>query len=88
MRSGPYRYIQHPAYAANVLFAAASGLALTTWPSALVATALALAAHVPRIHHEEALLSQRFPNLYPAYHRQTGRFVPHTLGKGMGRGAG
>jgi protein-S-isoprenylcysteine O-methyltransferase len=79
LQLGPYRFVQHPAYAANILFATAIGMALTTWPSTLVAAALALLAHLPRIHREELLLHQRFPHTYPAYHRHTGRLIPHPL---------
>jgi protein-S-isoprenylcysteine O-methyltransferase len=79
LQHGPYRFIQHPAYAANILFATATGMALTTWPSTLTAAALALLAHLPRIHREEQLLHQQFPHTYPAYHHHTGRLIPHTL---------
>jgi protein-S-isoprenylcysteine O-methyltransferase Ste14 len=79
LQSGPYRFIQHPAYTANILFATAIGLSLTTWPSTLTATTLALLAHLPRIHLEETLLHQQFPHTYPTYHHQKGRLLPHTL---------
>lgn len=79
LQHGPYRFIQHPAYAANILFATATGMALTTWPSTLIAATLALLAHLPRIHREEQLLYQRFPDTYPAYHHQTGRLIPRAL---------
>lgn len=78
LQSGPYRFIQHPAYTANILFATAIGLTLTTWPSTLTAATLALLAHLPRIHTEETLLHQHFPATYPTYHHQTGRLLPHT----------
>jgi protein-S-isoprenylcysteine O-methyltransferase Ste14 len=77
LQHGPYGFIQHPAYAANILFATATGMALTTWPSTLAAASLALLAHLPRIHREEQLLYRRFPLTYPAYHQQTGRLIPH-----------
>lgn len=77
LQHGPYRFIQHPAYAANILFATATGMALTTWPSTLIAAALALLAHLPRIHREEQRLHRQFPDTYPAYHHHTGRLIPH-----------
>jgi protein-S-isoprenylcysteine O-methyltransferase Ste14 len=79
LQHGPYRFIQHPAYAANILFATATGMALTSWPSTLLAAALALLAHLPRIHREEQLLCQRFPHTYPAYHHRTGRLIPRAF---------
>ena len=76
LQHGPYHFIQHPAYAANILFATATGMALTTWPSTLIAATLALLAHLPRIYREEQLLHQQFPDTYPAYHHHTGRLIP------------
>ncbi len=88
LQRGPYRFIQHPAYTANIIFATAMGLTLTTWPSTLTATTLALLAHLPRIHLEETLLHQQFPETYPAYQHTTGRLLPGRSQIGRrGRGA-
>jgi protein-S-isoprenylcysteine O-methyltransferase len=76
LRAGPYRYLQHPGYAATILFAAAAGLALGSWLSTLAAATLALLAHIPRIRSEEHLLRMAFPHTYPGYQHNTGRLVP------------
>ena len=76
VRSGPYRFVRHPAYTANLAFAIAAGIILANWASLLVATLLVLIAHAPRIRFEEALLKQRFPTDYRTYTHQTGGLLP------------
>jgi protein-S-isoprenylcysteine O-methyltransferase Ste14 len=79
VRNGPYRVVRHPAYAANVVFALAAGIMLVNWGSVCVATFVAVAAHVPRVRFEEALLTHRFPRAYREYAHGTGLVVPRRL---------
>lgn len=76
LRRGPYRFIRHPAYTANLICAVAAGIILANWASILTAASLALIGHLPRIRFEEALLQQRFPHAYHDYHDQTGSLLP------------
>jgi protein-S-isoprenylcysteine O-methyltransferase Ste14 len=76
VRGGPYRFVRHPAYAANVVFASGVGLIVVNWASLVVATLGALLAHTSRIRFEETLLTQRFADDYRTYAQEAGRLVP------------
>lgn len=72
--SGPYRFIRHPLYLAEEL--AIVGIAmqfLSFW------TVLILAVHIAfqfrRMHNEEAILAEAFPE-YAAYQQRTARLLP------------
>lgn len=70
VRTGPYRWIRHPAYAGNILTWFGVGLAIGSWIGAFLGTAIVLLAHLPRIRVEERVLSQAFGD----YERQSSRF--------------
>lgn len=76
VRSGPYRWIRHPAYTGNLLTFAGIGLALGSWVSAAVLLAVSFAGHLPRIHVEEAELERSFGVEYRDYERTTARLIP------------
>jgi len=72
--SGPYRFVRHPLYLAEEL--AIIGLSMQFFSAA---TALVLvvqiAFQVRRMHNEEAVLGETFPE-YAAYRRRTARLLP------------
>ena len=76
VRSGPYRWIRHPAYAGDLLFAFGLGLAIGSWVAAVAALAIAFAGHLPRIRVEEAELTRTLGVEYTEYAESTARLVP------------
>jgi protein-S-isoprenylcysteine O-methyltransferase Ste14 len=76
VRSGFYRYIRHPIYAGVLL-------ALLGWPLVYGAPIVAVGMIVVgilaverRIRIEEAMLEEKFGDMYSAYIRKTDRLVP------------
>jgi len=76
VRSGPYRWIRHPAYTGGFLTAIGLPIILGT-PVGIVVTLVAcLAAYVYRIRIEEAVLLSRFGEVYREYSLGTWRLLP------------
>ncbi len=72
--SGPYRFIRHPLYLAEFLIIGSRVCELAQpWP--LVAFAIAVGCQLPRMHYEERVLSEAFPD-YVDYARRTPRLIP------------
>jgi protein-S-isoprenylcysteine O-methyltransferase Ste14 len=72
--SGPYRWVRHPLYVAEEL--AVIGIFmqfLSLWTALLLA--LQIAFQLRRMHNEEVVLTQTFPE-YAAYRQQTARLIP------------
>jgi protein-S-isoprenylcysteine O-methyltransferase Ste14 len=76
VRRGPYRLIRHPAYLGTIIVVFGLGLAIGGWIGAVVAAAVAVAGHVPRIRVEEAALADAFADHYRDYAEATARLVP------------
>lgn len=76
VRSGPYRWVRHPAYSGNLLALFGFGVAVGSWIGALVGTLIALLAHLPRIRVEERALRDAFGDEYTAYAAETARIIP------------
>lgn len=71
---GPYRWIRHPLYLAEIAIAA--GIALQcALPWSLAALVVVVTSQIPRIHFEEDVLAEAFP-AYRDYARRTARLVP------------
>jgi len=75
--SGPYGLARHPIYTGILL--ALLGSALTDGVLWFMVFLTAAAAFVSRAKAEEQLMTQRFPDKYPAYRRRTKAFVPFVL---------
>lgn len=77
VRSGPYRWIRHPMYTANMLLSAGFALLFLS-PLLLLPFGLILILALARAGAEERLFlsSPRFGGSYAAYRDKTGRFVP------------
>lgn len=75
VRSGPYRFIRHPAYAGFLCMALGIGLGYSSLAGLVSAGAL-LPALVFRIHVEERLLARHFGEAYRQYANQVKRLIP------------
>ena len=76
VRRGPYRLVRHPSYTGALATFLGFALALGSWASLLVVTVPVTLAFLRRIHIEERVLAEAFPEAYPAYARETWRLVP------------
>ncbi len=75
IQAGPYRFIRHPAYAAQLLMFLGFGLALNNWLSVLALVLLPLPAYARRVAVEEEVLTRSLPG-YGEYMRKTKRLLP------------
>ncbi|MGB8259052.1 MAG: isoprenylcysteine carboxylmethyltransferase family protein [Terracidiphilus sp.] len=73
--SGPYSLTRHPIYTGLLLAAAGTGLAVAEVRSA-VGVATLLAAMLIKIRQEEQLMTETFPEAYPAYRLRVKALVP------------
>jgi protein-S-isoprenylcysteine O-methyltransferase Ste14 len=75
VKTGPYAVVRHPIYTG--MFFAALGAALTIGSLfAYVGAICLLAGMLIRIHDEDALMAQQFPQEHAAYRAQTKTFIP------------
>jgi protein-S-isoprenylcysteine O-methyltransferase Ste14 len=75
--SGPYRLVRHPIYSGIVLAAIGTALAVSlAWlvPAAVIITYFGYSATV-----EERILTEEFPETYPAYQAHTKMLIPFLL---------
>jgi len=72
--AGPYRRIRHPIYTGLIL--AMLGTALATTLYGLIAVAVLGGFFIYSATSEEAYLTTRFPDSYPAYKRSTKMLIP------------
>ena len=74
--TGPYRFVRHPAYSANLVVVAGVGLMLGNALAVIVMIAVAFAGHVPRIRVEEAALERELGEPYRRFEAGRARLVP------------
>lgn len=74
VRTGAYKFVRQPVYAAYVLQYAGIWL---IYPSALLAAGISVwfALTLTRMQYEESILAQAFPE-YESYKRRTGALFP------------
>lgn len=77
IRHGPYRLLRHPSYTGALMTFYGFALALGNFWSLLVVVVPVTAAFLWRIRIEERVLSEAFPEAYPAYARDTKRLLPY-----------
>ncbi len=71
---GPYGLIRHPLYVAEAFATLGSFLIYLSWPAAALCLLQTL-LQLGRIHYEEQVLRQAFPD-YESYARRVPRFIP------------
>ena len=76
IRTGPYRFIRHPAYTGTLLSFYGFAIAVENVWAAIILIVPITAAFAMRMRVEEAVLRQGFPEEYPEYERTTRRLVP------------
>lgn len=77
LRSGPYAYVRHPMYAAEIFFGwIAVGFLLETW-LALVAMVITFILARYLVHYEEHMLEQHFGDEWREYKKNTPAFFPY-----------
>ncbi len=72
---GPYAVIRHPIYTALILFFLATTLAVRA-PFSILGLALVILSCWIKLRGEEEMMSEAFPDDYPAYMARTKRLVP------------
>ena len=72
--SGPYRYIRHPVYLGEA-FATIGAMINFLSPVAVALVVTQLLMQLGRIHYEEKVLRETFPE-YVKYSRVTARLIP------------
>jgi protein-S-isoprenylcysteine O-methyltransferase Ste14 len=74
--TGPYRYIRHPMYAAQIPLIFSWLPASANWLVGLPGLIGGLLVFALRIPHEEEIMMERFGEAYREYMQQAGRFLP------------
>ncbi len=73
---GPYRFVRHPFYSANLLIDESIALMSGWWPLIIFLPIWWLLVYWPVMKGEEEHLSKLFPDMYPEYQRRTWRLIP------------
>jgi len=73
--SGPYRVVRHPIYTGMLLAIIGSGLASGWWWS--IPFIFATVVFVRRVYKEEQIMTNLFPDTYPAYKKRTWALIPY-----------
>lgn len=76
IRSGPFRFLRHPAYGGALVLFVSTLLFLHAWVGAALSLALQLFAYVRRIRHEEAMMIDQLGEKYRAYTHEVKALVP------------
>lgn len=76
IRSGPFRFIRHPAYGGALILFVATLVFLHAWVAAGLSLVFQLFAYVRRIRYEEAMMIERLGESYVAYRREVRALVP------------
>jgi protein-S-isoprenylcysteine O-methyltransferase len=77
VRSGPYRWIRHPGYLAQLLAVSAFAALLSqSWWGLLLAGPTLCAAYIYRIGVEEEMLASALGSAYRVYQERTWRLLP------------
>lgn len=74
--AGPYQWVRHPGYAADVVLWLGFGLAAANLLVAGTITVVMLAVYARRITAEEAMLNEQLGQAYAEYARHAARLVP------------
>ena len=73
---GPYRLVRNPDYLGDILLWVGAGFATGNWITLAAIAFPMLNAYRSRIHAEEAMLADAFPQEYQSYADRTWRLIP------------
>jgi len=76
IRSGPFRFIRHPAYCGAWILFISTVLLIHAWFAAVFSLLLQLSAYVRRIRYEEEMMIDKFGDSYETYRSEVKAFVP------------
>lgn len=76
IKTGPYKWIRHPAYTGMILTYLGSSMALGTWLGTVITGLLVTGSLLYRIRVEEATLSRVLGDEYRQYMERTWRLFP------------
>lgn len=76
IRTGPFRFVRHPAYCGALILFVATMLFLHAWVGAALSLVFQLFAYVRRIRYEETMMIERLGENYKAYTREVNALVP------------
>lgn len=76
IRSGPFRFIRHPAYLGALILFVSTLVFLHAWIGVVLSLVFQLLAYLRRIKYEEALMIERLGDRYRAYTREVNTMVP------------
>lgn len=76
IRSGPFRFIRHPAYGGALLLFVGTLLLVHAWIGAALSLVFQLLAYVRRIRYEEQMMIERLGERYVVYTREVNALVP------------
>jgi protein-S-isoprenylcysteine O-methyltransferase Ste14 len=74
--NGIYRYIRHPMYASQLVWAVAQILLMQNWIAGPPSLILFIPFYLLRSRAEEQMMLERFPGPYREYKRTTGGILP------------
>lgn len=76
VRTGPYRLVRHPIYAAMLAMLLATGFVFTPWPLLVAALVPFLIGTEMRVRTEDALLASHFGETFVAYKAAVAAYIP------------
>jgi len=76
IRTGPFRFVRHPAYCGAWILFVATLVFLHAWVAAGLSLVLQLFAYVRRIRYEERMMIEKMGEPYVAYRREVHALVP------------
>ena len=76
IKTGPYKWIRHPAYTGMIIIFSGISMALGTWLGTLATFVIVTAGLLYRIHVEENVLLQSLGEEYNRYKSQTWQLFP------------
>jgi protein-S-isoprenylcysteine O-methyltransferase len=76
IRSGPFRFIRHPAYLGALILLVSNLVFLHAWVGAVLSLVFQVLAYVRRIRYEEAMMIDRMGDRYLDYTREVRALVP------------
>lgn len=74
---GPYHFVRHPIYTGVMLALVGTAVAISLWWLTIIVIYFAFFLYSART--EERMLTQEFPEAYPAYKKRTKMLIPFVL---------